>query len=109
VEAAPNIRFFNLHRWSFCQLLFLWERDRIVAEVNNGGDLVDALVWALTDLMIEREPQPNIRFFDLPKFRPPYWRKRTATTKNRAAGARMANALCAPTAQTAYGSVCSRR
>jgi predicted phage terminase large subunit-like protein len=32
---------------------------------DGSPDRVDALVWALTDLMIEREPQPNIRFPDI--------------------------------------------
>ena len=30
--------------------------------LDGSPDRVDALVWALTELMIEREPQPNIRF-----------------------------------------------
>ncbi len=44
----------------------------VPGKLDGSPDRVDALVWALTDLMIEREPQPNIRFSDLPKFRPPY-------------------------------------
>jgi len=38
-------------------------------KLDGSPDRVDALVWALTDLMIEREPQPNVRFFNLDKFR----------------------------------------
>ena len=37
--------------------------------LDGSPDRVDALVWALTELMIDPEPQPNIRFFDDQKFR----------------------------------------
>jgi phage terminase large subunit-like protein len=33
--------------------------------LDGSPDRVDALVWALTDLMVDREPEPNIRFFDI--------------------------------------------
>ena len=33
---------------------------------GRSPDRVDALVWALTELMIDREPRPNVRFFDIP-------------------------------------------
>jgi predicted phage terminase large subunit-like protein len=33
--------------------------------LDGSPDRVDALVWALTELMIDPEPQPNIRFFDI--------------------------------------------
>jgi phage terminase large subunit-like protein len=33
---------------------------------DGSPDRVDALVWALTDLMIDREAMPNIRFFSRP-------------------------------------------
>jgi hypothetical protein len=36
---------------------------------DASPDRVDALVWALTELMLDSEPRPNIRFFDLSKFR----------------------------------------
>ena len=32
---------------------------------DGSPDRVDALVWALTELMVDREPAPNIRFFSL--------------------------------------------
>lgn len=32
--------------------------------LDGSPDRVDALVWALTELMLDNEPQPNIRFFD---------------------------------------------
>jgi hypothetical protein len=34
----------------------------VPGKLDGSPDRVDALVWALTGLMIEREPQPNIRF-----------------------------------------------
>jgi phage terminase large subunit-like protein len=34
--------------------------------LDGSPDRVDALVWALTELMIDREPRPNVRFFDIP-------------------------------------------
>lgn len=37
--------------------------------LDGSPDRVDALVWALTELMVDSDPQPNIRFFDLSKFR----------------------------------------
>ena len=33
--------------------------------LDGSPDRVDALVWALTELMVDREPQPNIRFPDV--------------------------------------------
>jgi phage terminase large subunit-like protein len=33
--------------------------------LNGSPDRVDALVWAFTELMLDPEPQPNIRFFDI--------------------------------------------
>jgi len=33
--------------------------------LEGSPDRVDALVWALTDLMLDREVKPNIRFFNL--------------------------------------------
>jgi hypothetical protein len=35
----------------------------------RSPDHADAAIWALTELMLDREPQPNVRFFDLSKFR----------------------------------------
>jgi phage terminase large subunit-like protein len=32
--------------------------------LDGSPDRVDALVWALTELMLDYDPQPNIRFFD---------------------------------------------
>ena len=34
--------------------------------LDGSPDRVDALVWALTELMVDREPRPNVRFFDIP-------------------------------------------
>jgi hypothetical protein len=31
----------------------------------RSPDHADAAIWALTELMIDREPQPNIRFPDI--------------------------------------------
>jgi phage terminase large subunit-like protein len=31
----------------------------------RSPDHADAAIWALTELMLDPEPQPNIRFFDL--------------------------------------------
>jgi phage terminase large subunit-like protein len=33
--------------------------------LDGSPDRVDALVWALTELMLDSEPQPNIRFPDI--------------------------------------------
>ena len=33
--------------------------------LDGSPDRVDALVWALTELMVVCDPQPNIRFFDV--------------------------------------------
>jgi predicted phage terminase large subunit-like protein len=33
--------------------------------LDGSPDRVDALVWALTELMLDSEPQPNIRFFNI--------------------------------------------
>jgi phage terminase large subunit-like protein len=30
----------------------------------GSPDRADAAIWALTELMLDTEPQPNIRFFD---------------------------------------------
>jgi phage terminase large subunit-like protein len=43
---------------------------------DGSPDRVDALVWALTDLMVEREPIPNIRFPELNRER--NWRPTSA-------------------------------
>ena len=32
--------------------------------LEGSPDRVDALVWALTDLMVDREAMPNIRFLN---------------------------------------------
>jgi hypothetical protein len=32
----------------------------------GSPDRADAAIWALTELMLDHEPQPNIRFFDIP-------------------------------------------
>jgi len=32
----------------------------------GSPDCADAAIWALTELMLDHEPQPNIRFFDIP-------------------------------------------
>jgi phage terminase large subunit-like protein len=32
----------------------------------GSPDRADAAIWALTELMLDPEPQPNIRFFDIP-------------------------------------------
>ena len=34
--------------------------------LDGSPDRVDALVWALTELMIDREPTPGVRFFNIP-------------------------------------------
>ena len=35
-------------------------------------DRADAAIWGLTELMLDTEPQPNIRFFDFSRLRPSY-------------------------------------
>ena len=34
----------------------------------RSPDHADAAIWALTELMLDPEPHPNVRFFDLSKF-----------------------------------------
>jgi hypothetical protein len=33
----------------------------------RSPDHADAAIWALTELMLDREPQPNIRFPGIPQ------------------------------------------
>ena len=40
--------------------------------LDGSPDRVDALVWALTELMIDPEPVPNARFFDFGRSLPSY-------------------------------------
>ena len=57
----------------------LTELERQYCRFSTGGyvgagspDRADAAIWALTELMLDPEPVPNIRFFNIPRLLPAY-------------------------------------
>ena len=52
---------------------YLTELERQYCSFSTAGymgkrspDHADAAIWGLTELMLDPEPQPNIRFFNIP-------------------------------------------